>query len=47
MRKWTAAEWMTVAGSIVFLIGLGITGAIWMKKKNEATEEPQKKAADQ
>ena len=27
-------EWMTVAGSIVFLAGLGITGAVWMKKKN-------------
>ena len=27
-------EWMTVAGSIVFLAGLGITGAVWMRKKN-------------
>ena len=28
-------DWMTVAGSIVFLAGLGITGAVWLKKKNE------------
>ena len=27
-------EWMTIAGSITFLIGLGINGYIWMKKKN-------------
>lgn len=28
-------DWMTVAGSIVFLAGLGVTGAVWLKKKNE------------
>ena len=28
-------DWMTVAGSIVFLAGLGSTGAVWVKKKNE------------
>ena len=28
-------EWMTVIGSIAFLAGLGITGAIRMKKKKE------------
>ena len=28
-------DWMTVTGSIVFLAGLGITGAVWLKKKNE------------
>ena len=27
-------EWMPIAGSITFLIGLGISGYIWMKKKN-------------
>ena len=30
--------WLTVIGSIVFLIGLGITGAIWMMKKKEKDE---------
>ena len=29
-------EWMTVAGSIVFLAGLGISGAVWMKNKKSA-----------
>ena len=28
-------SWMTVAGSIAFLIGLGITGALWLKRKKE------------
>ena len=32
-------SWMTVAGSIAFLIGLGITGALWMKRKKEETGE--------
>ena len=30
--------WLTVIGSILFLIGLGITGAIWMMKKKETDE---------
>ena len=42
-----AKDWMTVAGSIVFLAGLGITGAVWMKTKNEPKEAEQKEAADQ
>ena len=40
-------EWMTVAGSIAFLAGLGINGAVWMKTKNEPNETEEKKAADQ
>ena len=40
-------DWMTVAGSIVFLAGLGITGAVRMKTKNEQEETEEKKAADQ
>ena len=27
-------SWMTIIGSAVFLVGLGITGAIWLKKKD-------------
>ena len=42
-----AKDWMTIAGSIVFLAGLGITGAVWMKTKNEPKETEEKKAADQ
>jgi hypothetical protein len=40
-------EWMTVAGSIVFLAGLGISGAVWMKNKKSAEETDKKTAADQ
>ena len=36
-------EWMTVIGSIAFLAGLGITGAVWMKK-NRAPQETENKA---
>lgn len=38
----TTGEWVTTIGSIVFLIGLGITGAVWFKKKKDeekATED--------
>ena len=41
-----AKDWMTIAGSIVFLAGLGITGAVWMKARNEPNDA-EKKAADQ
>ena len=40
-------DWMTIAGSIVFLAGLGITGAVWMKTKKEPDEAEEKRAADQ
>lgn len=42
-----AKEWLTVAGSIAFLAGLGIMGAVWMKTKNEPAKTEEKKAADQ
>ena len=28
-------SWLSIAGNIVFLIGLGITGAVWVKKKKD------------
>ena len=40
-------EWLTVAGSILFLAGLGITGALWMKTKKETAEQVEKKATEQ
>ena len=40
-------EWMTVAGSILFLAGLGITGAEWMRTRKEPQETEQKTTADQ
>lgn len=39
--------WMTIAGSIIFLAGLGISGAMWMKNKIAAEVTDKKKAADQ
>ena len=43
----TVKDWMTVAGSIAFLAGLGIIGAIRMKQGAETQDENEKKAADQ
>ena len=34
-------DWMMVAGSIIFMTGLGITGAQWVIRKKE--EEADKK----
>lgn len=31
-------DWMTVIGSIIFLAGLEITGALWMKRKKKEEE---------
>ena len=33
-------KWLSICGNIVFLAGLGITGAVWFKKKK--TEENSK-----
>lgn len=33
--------WMNVAGSIVFLIGLGIIGAIWVIRKKTEDESKE------
>lgn len=37
-----ARTWVSLAGNIVFLIGLGITGAVWFSRKKE-----KEKAADE
>ena len=36
-----AKTWVSVIGNIVFLVGLGITGAVWLRKKktDKKTEE--------
>ena len=34
-----AKTWVSVAGNVVFFIGLGITGAVWMKKKQTEKNE--------
>lgn len=33
-----SGKWVSISGNIVFLIGLGITGAIWFKKKKDESE---------
>ena len=35
--------WVSVIGNIVFLAGLGITGAIWLKKKKFEKETEEKR----
>ena len=42
-----AKEWTTVIGSIAFLAGLGIVGAVWLKTRFHQQESKEKKAADQ
>lgn len=43
----SAKEWTTVIGSIAFLAGLGITGAIWLKTRHNQQKSEDKNAADQ
>ncbi len=31
-------EWMMTGGSIIFLIGLGLSGVVWAKKKSESDQ---------
>lgn len=40
----TAGQWTTVIGNIIFLVGLGITGALWLKRKKDQTGEKDKQA---
>ena len=42
-----AKEWTTVIGSISFLAGLGIVGAVWLKIRQDQQDNEDKKAADQ
>ena len=39
-------EWMTVIGSIAFLAGLGIVGAVWLKTRYNQQDDKEKNAAD-
>lgn len=34
-----AGRWLTVIGNIAFLVGLGIVGAIWLRKKKGEQEK--------
>ena len=43
----SAKEWITVIGSVAFLAGLGIVGAVWLKTRYVQNDTEEKKAADQ
>jgi Mg2+ and Co2+ transporter CorA len=38
-----AKTWVSVIGNIVFLVGLGITGAVWLRKKKTDKETEEKR----
>ena len=41
-----AGNWVSIAGNIVFLTGLGITGAVWLRKRNADSAEKAKGQED-
>ena len=38
-----ARTWVSIVGNVVFLIGLGITGIVWMKKKKDEENNAESK----
>lgn len=39
----TAKTWVSIVGNVVFLVGLGITGVVWMKKKKDEDKNAESK----
>ncbi len=37
-----AGRWVSIIGNIVFLVGLGIMGAVWFRKKRLEEENQEK-----
>ena len=35
-------KWATIAGNITFLVGLGIVGAVWLRKKKGEQEKEKR-----
>ena len=35
--------WVSIVGNVVFLVGLGITGVVWMKKKKDEEKNAESK----
>ncbi len=33
------AKWMQIVGNILFLVGLGVEGVVWMKKRKDDTSK--------
>ena len=38
-----ARTWVSIVGNVVFLVGLGITGIVWMKKKKDEENNAESK----
>ena len=38
-----ARTWVSIVGNVVFLVGLGITGIVWMKKKKDDENNAESK----
>ena len=38
-----ARTWVSIVGNVVFLIGLGITGIVWLKKKKNEENNAESK----
>lgn len=38
-----AKTWVSIVGNVVFLVGLGITGVVWMKKKKDEDKNAESK----
>ena len=38
-----AKTWVSIVGNVVFLIGLVITGIVWVKKKKDVEENAESK----
>ena len=38
-----ARTWVSIVGNVVFLVGLGITGIVWMKRKKAEENNAESK----
>ena len=38
-----ARTWVSIVGNVVFLVGLGITGIVWMKRKKDEENNAESK----
>ena len=39
----SAGAWLTAVGSIVFLIGLGLEGIVWLRRGKDSGDSPEQK----
>ena len=38
-----AKTWVSIVGNVIFLVGLGITGVVWVKKKKDEEKSAESK----